>query len=162
MAKGKWTLDKKDLAPPRGAKKLGPDDSGLTIHTLKGRPVRWEWEVGSMGVRGTDYHDAEVSEGNHRGHVMSVLEGAQDTELADSTLNIVEQSPTVNLSNVKRFERWRSENAQGNKVIVVQPVENGPMTVFVDSDPPVKTTFDPLSTERFPDDWFQDPGPWPK
>ena len=159
----KWRINKVSMAVPEGAKKHGPDDSGLIVHTLKGRPVRWEWVVTDMGERGHDYKDYEPGEGNHRGHVMSVQEGAGDTDLADSELNIVPQTPTVNLSNVKRFENWRVENAVGCKVVVVQPEANGMMTVEIkDSDPPIKTTFDPLSDNRWPDDppWFTQPGPW--
>jgi hypothetical protein len=46
-------------------------------------------------------------------------------------------------------------------VVCVQPEENGLMTVEIkDSDPPIKTTFDPMSNNRFPEGWFFEPGPW--
>jgi hypothetical protein len=158
-----WTVNKVSMSPPKGAKKEGPDESGLTVHLHKGRVVRWEWVVTGDGERGRDYRDVDPGEGMHRGHVMSCQEGAQDTWIADSEYNIVPQTPTVNLSNVKRFENWRSENALDCTVVVVQPEANGMMTFEIkDSDPPIKTTFDPMSDERFPDGWFFQPGPWPQ
>lgn len=156
-----WTVNKVPMGPGRGAVKHGPDDSGLTVHIKGGRVVRWEWTVTGDGERGSDYRDVDPGTGFHRGHVMSCQEGAKDTWLADSEHNIVPQTPTVNLSNVKRFENWRSENALDCTVVCVQPEENGLMTVEIkDSDPPIKTTFDPMSNNRFPEGWFFEPGPW--
>jgi hypothetical protein len=156
-----WTVNKTSMSPPRGAKAVGPDGSGLTVHVKGGRVVRWNWKVTGDGDRGRDYLSVDPGTGNHRGHVMSCQEGAKDTFIADSEHNIVPQTPTVNLSNVKRFENWRSRKAVGCEVTVVQPQANGMMTFeVVGSTPPIKTTFDPLSTTRWPDDWFMKPGPW--
>jgi hypothetical protein len=156
-----WTVNKVSMSPPRGATKDGPDESGLTVHFHKGRVVRWNWTVTGGGERGRDYLDADAGTGNHRGHVMSCQEGAKDTWIADSEHNIVPQTPTVNLSNVKRFENWRSRKAVGCEVTAVQREANGMMTFEIqNSTPPIKTSFDPLSTTRWPDDWFMKPGPW--
>ena len=158
-----WTVAEISMDPPEGATKKGPDESGLTVHVANGRVVRWEWKVNAdEGKRGRDYRKADAGKGNHRGHVMSCQEGAKDTWIADSVDNIVPQTPTVNTSNVRRFENWRCDNADGKTVVVVQSEKNGMMTVEIkDSTPPVKTTFDPLSkSESWPDKWFLQPGPW--
>jgi hypothetical protein len=131
--------------------------TGTRVTIKDGRPVAWEWNVGSMGQRGTGYRDVEVTAGNHRGHVRSVGEGAGVNPVDDSSLNVVEQSPTVNLSNVKRFESWRIRNAQGDYVIVEQPEPNGLMRVRIPSRQ-VDVYFDPRTVVRFPDGWFLEPG----
>jgi RHS repeat-associated protein len=137
---------------------VSPTGTRITYNS-DGRPVRWEWEVGPKGERGPGYEAAEVDQGSHRGHVRSVNEGAGRNSIDDSPDNIVQQSPTVNLSNVKRFENWRVKNAQGEQVIAEQPDENGMMRWKMPGKG-IDTTFDPNSTNRWPDEWFKEPGPW--
>jgi RHS repeat-associated protein len=128
--------------------KVTVDDDGI--------PMKWEYTVGEGGERGTGYFDVDVGQGMHRGHVKSVMEGAGVNSIDDGFLNIIEQSPTVNLSNVKRFENWRVRNAQGAQV-TVERLPNGYIRTQIPSRN-IDVTYNPYSNNRFPNDWFQQGG----
>ena len=150
------------MTAPKGATSLGTDKSGLSVWAKDGRPCKWQWTVGGKGQRGSGYRTAVMPKGYDRGHIMSCNEGAKDTRLADSPDNITPQTVKVNRSNVKRFENWRVDNAQGHKVTCVQPEAGGNMRVQVHDtagNKVVDTTFNPNSTNEFPDKWWHSPGP---
>jgi hypothetical protein len=117
-----------------------------------GQAVEWRWNVGGKGVRGKGYREVDVPQGLHRGHVRSVNEGAGVNAVDDAAPNIVPQTPTVNLSNVKRFENWRVANAMGETVIVAR-LSNGYLRWQIPSKG-IDVTMNPLSTVRWPDGWF--------
>lgn len=163
---GGFTIDKTvpPLATPAGAKDLGTDASGLRVWTVGNppRPCKWTWKVSKDGERGSGYKDCDMPDGYDRGHIMSCHEGAKDTRLADSPMNITEQTIRTNRSNVKRFEAWRVKAAQGATVTCVQPDPMGNMRVEViakDGTKLVDTTFNPNSTNFFPENWWEKPGP---
>jgi hypothetical protein len=118
----------------------------------------WEYVVSAGGERGPGYRKADVPAGMHKGHVRSVREGAGRNPVDDSPLNVVAQTPTVNLSNVKRFEAWRASNAAG-RVVRQEELEGGLMRVQI-PDLAVDVTYDPNSTARWPDEWFLSGGTW--
>ncbi|HEY7410138.1 MAG TPA: hypothetical protein VII13_05325 [Vicinamibacteria bacterium] len=136
--------------------------TGTEVTTINGTPVRWTWTVAKKGVRGDDYEDVEVAPGLHRGHIRSVQEGAKDNPVDDGPLNIIPQTPIVNLSNVKRFENWRVKNAGGQEVIVTL-LDNGHMQWEMPGNtPPINVTIDPLAEGRFDEQWWLQGGSWPK
>jgi hypothetical protein len=127
--------------------------SGLEVtYDAAGKPVQWRWKVGGKGERGPGYREVDVPQGQHRGHVKAVNEGAGVNPIDDGAPNIIPQTPTVNLSNVKRFENWRVANAQGQEVIVTQ-LPNGYQRWQVPGKN-IDVTFNPQSTTRWPDNWF--------
>jgi hypothetical protein len=127
--------------------------TGLQVtYDSTGKAIQWRWTVGGKGTRGTGYKDVAVPEGQHRGHVKSVNEGAGVNTVDDAAPNIVPQSSKVNLSNVKRFENWRVANAQGQQVIVTQ-LPNGYQRWQIPGKN-IDVTFNPQSTTRWPDNWF--------
>jgi hypothetical protein len=130
--------------------------SGLRVTIKDGRPVAWEWNIGAKGQRGSGYRDVTVSPGNHRGHVKSVGEGAGRNVIDDGPLNVVEQTPVVNLSNVRRFESWRIRTAQG-EYVKAELRPDGLMRVQIPSRK-IDVVFDPNALTRFPDNWFLQPG----
>jgi hypothetical protein len=127
--------------------------SGLTTTFDKaGMPVRWEYVVGPAGARGPAHRNVKVDAGLQRGHVKSVNEGASANVVDDGLANIIGQTRTVNLSNVKRFENWRVKHAQGAGVIVERTPE-GYIRTRVPSKG-IDVTYNPLSKNRFPANWF--------
>lgn len=159
-----FSIDKKvpPMGVPTGAKSEGTDASGLSVWTKGGRACRWTWKVGGNGERGSGYKNCDMPEGYDRGHIMSCHEGAKDTRLADSPMNIAPQTVRVNRSNVKRFEAWRVKNAQGATVTCVQPTADGNMRVQVvdkQGQMVVDTTFNPNSPNTFEGDWWLQKGP---
>lgn len=158
-----FTINKKvpPMGVPSGAQSQGTDKSGLSVWTQGGRPCRWQWKVGGDGERGSGYRKCKMPKGYDRGHIMSCHEGAKDTRLADSPMNIAPQTVKVNRSNVKRFEAWRVDNAQGATVTCVQPDKDGNMRVQVEKDGKmlVDTTFNPNSPNTFDGDWWLSKGP---
>jgi len=134
-----------------GLTKTSPTGLKVTVDEA-GNPVRWEYKVSAKGQRGTGYLDVEVGAGMHRGHVMAVNEGAGINAIDDGPLNIIEQSPQVNLSNVKRFENWRVKNAQGARV-TVDRLPNGYIRTRMPSKG-IDVIYNPVSTKRFPKDWY--------
>lgn len=149
--------NKKPSQGSRSKRTTVTSPSGLKV-TLdaSGNPVGWEWKVSSNGKRGSGYKKVKVPKNFHRGHIMSVAEGAGRNSIDDSKLNILPQTPTVNLSNVKRFEKWRVANAQGHKVVVtLEP--NGYMRWRIPSKG-IDVKMNPRSNKRWPDDWFKQGG----
>ncbi len=147
--------------------------SGLTITIKQGRAIEWEFQqggsLGNPGDRGSEYSKSKVDSGLQKGHIMAVEDGARLNFVDDSAINIIGQSPTVNLSNVKRFEIWRQNSDNGmigatNQVKVVQvDVGGGVMKNYIQwtvtgGAKAVDVTFNPLSNTKWGGNWWETGG----
>jgi hypothetical protein len=148
--------------------------SGLKITIRQGKSVEWDYIQGGVnglkGARGPEYVKARVLAGTQKGHIMAVEDGLRLNFVDDSAINIISETPTVNLSDVKRFEIWRQDPANGilgarNLVKVVEvDVGGGQMkdyiqwTITKGGQTLVDVKFNPLSQNRWVDGWWLSTG----
>ncbi|HEY9059526.1 MAG TPA: hypothetical protein VIO64_03335, partial [Pseudobacteroides sp.] len=99
--------------------KISMPSTGTVVFLDKyGKIAKFEYIVGSGGVRGSGYSRAIVPKGTEKGHIKSVFEGAMDNCIEDSPFNIIAQMPAVNDPRMKAFEAFRKSSCGGMKVTV--------------------------------------------
>ncbi|HEY9059726.1 MAG TPA: CARDB domain-containing protein [Pseudobacteroides sp.] len=124
--------------------KISMPSTGTVVYLDKyGKVAKFEYIVGSGGVRGSGYSRAIVPKGAEKGHIKSVFEGAKDNCIEDSPFNIIAQMPDVNDPFMKAFEVFRRDNCKG-MVTTVDILGDGYVRVRI-PDADIDITYNPLS-----------------
>jgi hypothetical protein len=111
------------------------------------------WIVKDKGKRGNGYtREPDMPKGMEKGHIKSVQEGAQDNSIEDSPLNIIPQTRVVNDPNIKKFEKYRVDNCQGNLVITTILNTNSVQVEIPAQN--IDVTYDPYANKELGDNWW--------